>query len=223
MSLAIPLVLVILSIPAVFAMGVTAGYFLWGGDDRRAQSSEGAQNVTRYDVPVDDDPILGPKKAPITIVEFSDYECPYCKRWHSQVFNQLMEEYPGKIRFVFRDFPLSSIHPNAAPAAEAADCAHEQGKFWEFNDMLFNGQLGLSPDAYIAYAQELGLDMDKFQECVSSRRYADEVQADLNWATNLGIRSTPTFFLNGIPIVGAQPFEFFKDVVEKELAGEFSK
>jgi protein-disulfide isomerase len=134
-----------------------------------------------------------------------------------------MEEFSGKIRFVYRDFPIASIHPNAESAAEAADCALEQDKFWEFNRKLFEGPQGLGTSAYMQYAQELGLDTNQFEECIDSSRYREEVQADLNWAANLGVRSTPTFFLNGIPIVGAQPYEVFKQVVEKELAGEIPK
>jgi protein-disulfide isomerase len=178
------------------------------------------QQVIRYDVPIDDDPVLGPDDAPITLIEFSDYECPYCRRWHLEVFPRLLENYSDKIRFVYRDFPLTSIHPNAVPAAEAANCAHEQDMFWEFNEALFSMRLGLNQDAYLAYAEELELDLEAFSECVSSGRHQAEVLADLQWASNLGVRSTPTFFLNGIALVGAQPYELFQEVIEKELAGE---
>jgi protein-disulfide isomerase len=168
---------------------------------------------------VDDDPAIGPPDAPITIIEFSDFQCPYCKRWHNEVYGRLMQEYQGKVRVVFRDFPLSSIHPDAESAAEAADCANEQGAFWEYHDKLFNGdQLGQT--VYLQYAQELGLDMDKFKTCVDTGRYKSEVAADYDYASNLGVRSTPTFFLNGLPIVGAQPYDVFKQVIEQELAGE---
>lgn len=176
--------------------------------------------VTRYDVPVDDDPSLGPEQAPITLIEFSDYECPYCRKWYTEVFSQLMATYPDKVRFVFRDFPLSSIHANAAPAANAANCAGEQGNYWDFHNKLFDMELGLSKDAYLQYASQLGLDEKAFQECVESERYKEEVQADFDYAANLGVRSTPTFFINGIAVVGAQPFEVFQQVIEKELAGE---
>ena len=178
-----------------------------------------ARQVTRYDVPIDDDPILGPEDAPITLIEFSDYECPFCKRWHDETFDRLIDAFPGQIRFVYRDFPLTNIHPNAAPAAEAANCAHEQDRFWDFHRKLFSSST-LNASTYLAYATELGLDLDAFQECVTSRRYQDEVVADLEWAVNLGISSTPTFFINGIALVGAQPFDVFNDVITKELAGE---
>jgi protein-disulfide isomerase len=183
-------------------------------------AAEANAPVQRYDIPVDDDPQLGPENAPITIVEFSDYECPYCQKFHSETFARLIESYPEQIRFVYRDFPLASIHPNAASASEAANCANEQNVFWEYHDLLFSGSKGLSGDAYLAYAQELSLDMTAFGECVDSRRYEDEVQADFDFAARLGVRSTPTFFINGLPLVGAQPFEIFKQVIDQELAGE---
>jgi protein-disulfide isomerase len=229
--------LALVMIPLAFVLGVAAGYLYWGRGPgaapaiaqavkataaAQAQNADQNQQVTRYEVPVDDDPVLGPKDAPITIVEFSDYECPYCRKWHTETFARLMETYPGKIRFVYRDFPLSSIHPNAQPAAEAANCAGEQGKYYEFSEKLFNGQ-ALSPQVYSQYAGELGMDTKAFEACVSSGKYASEVTADLNWAADLGVRSTPTFFINGLPVVGAQPYEMFKQVIDKELAGEFPK
>jgi protein-disulfide isomerase len=227
-------------VPVAFLLGLLAGYLYWGrgpgvstavaqavSATATAQQAEAAaqqqQQITRYDVPVDDDPVLGPDDAAITIIEFSDYECPYCRSWHAQTFDRLMEAFPDQIRFVYRDFPLSSIHPNAAPAAEAANCAGEQSKYWEFNELLFSGKYDLGPQAYTQYAGELGLDGTAFEECVSSGRYQGEVQADLDWAANLGVRSTPTFFINGIPLVGAQPYEVFKQVIDKELAGEIPK
>ncbi len=189
-----------------------------------AQSNPGAPvetpQVVRYDVPADDDPFLGSEDAPITIVEFSDYECPYCRQWHSEVYSQLIDTYGDQIRFVYRDFPLESIHANAKPAAEAANCANEQGVFWDYHDKLFSMELGLSADAYQEYASQLGMDEEAFQECIASRRYQQEVQSDFDFAANLGVRSTPTFFINGIAVVGAQPFEIFQQVIEKELAGE---
>jgi protein-disulfide isomerase len=229
-------------IPLAFVLGILAGYLYWGrgpgasaaiaqavsatASAQTAQQGENAgqaQQVTRYDVPLDDDPVLGPQDAAITIVEFSDYECPFCKKWHIETFDRLMETFPDQIRFVFRDFPLTNIHPNAAPAAEAANCAGEQGKYFEFNELLFTGPYDLSPQSYAKYANNLGLDAAAFEECVISGRHQEEVMADLEWAAELGVRSTPTFFINGIPLVGAQPYEVFKQVIEKELAGEIPK
>lgn len=224
-------------IPLAFMLGLLAGYLTWGraGSTPASASTEAVaetaarapdqaagdpqQEVVRYDVPEDDDPVLGSDQAPITIIEFSDYECPYCRRWHLEAFPLIREAFPDQVRFVFRDFPLTSIHPNAVPAAEAANCAFEQGLFWEFNEKLFSGA-ALSPAVYNQYAEDLGMDLPRFKECVASGRYRDEVLADLAWATNLGVSSTPTFFINGIALVGAQPFEVFKQIIEKELAGE---
>ena len=220
-------------LPLAFVLGLSVGYLFWGRNTGASQpapqvaaaqqdpaQAQATQAVKRYDVPVDDDPSIGPEDAPITLIEFSDFECPYCRRWHEQVYTRLRQEYPDQVRIVFRDFPLSSLHPNAIPAAEAADCAYEQGAFWEFQDKLFSGEYELGSEAYTQYAEDLGLDTQNFQECVDTGRYNDEVMADFEYASNLGVRSTPTFFLNGIPLVGAQPYEMFKQVIDQELAGE---
>lgn len=229
-------ILIMVLIPLAFAFGLLAGYLYWGRGPGattaiaqavsatiQAQNADQSQKITRYDVPVDDDPVLGSKDAKITIIEFSDYECPFCRKWHVETFSRLRETYGDQIRFVFRDFPLTSLHPNAASAAEAANCAGEQGKYWEYSDKLFSGEYSLGSQAYTQYARDLGLDAQAFEECVSSGRHQAEVMADLEWAANLGVRSTPTFFINGIPLVGAQPYDIFKQVIDKELAGEIPK
>ncbi|MBN1669145.1 MAG: thioredoxin domain-containing protein, partial [Anaerolineales bacterium] len=130
------------------------------------------------------------------------------------------EAYAGQIRLVFRDFPLDSIHPDATPAAAAAQCAHEQDAYWEFSDLLFSDIRALTRANFETYASELGLDLPAFAACLDSERYIEEVQADFEYAANLGVRSTPTFFVNGIPIVGAQPFEVFQNLIDQELAGQ---
>ena len=216
-----------LLLPVVFVLGIVAGYLLWGRTppatataDSPATLATPTVQVRRYDVSVDDDPFIGPEDAPITIIEFSDYQCPYCKKWHDEVLDRMLANYPGQIRFVYRDFPLISIHPGAAPAAEAADCAGEQGSYWPFYQALFSMKYDLTTEAYQQYAAELGLDMQAFAECLADRRYEPEVMGDYNYAVNLGVSSTPTFFINGIPIVGAQPYEVFKQLIDKELAGE---
>ncbi|MGB7094417.1 MAG: thioredoxin domain-containing protein [Anaerolineales bacterium] len=234
-----------LVMPLIFIVGLGSGYLLRGwaplpvapsaaiaaessssSDPRVAVSQSNSDapvenpQVVRYDVPVDDDPVLGAEDAPITIVEFSDYECPYCRQWHSEVYTQLIDTYGDQIRFVYRDFPLESIHANAYPAAEAANCAYEQGAFWDYHDKLFSMELGLGREAYTEYASQLDLDGEAFKECIESGRYQEEVQLDFEFAANLGVRSTPTFFINGIAVVGAQPFDIFQQVIERELAGE---
>lgn len=219
-------------IVVAFGAGLLAGYLLWGGNHpapqqqtAAAQQQPQAQNqpngtptaVKRYDVDTDDDPSIGPKTAPVTIIEFSDYQCPYCRRWAEQVEGELLKTYGDKIRIVYRDFPLTSIHPEALPAAEAANCAGEQGKYWEYHDALFGRKHGLGHDAYLAYAKDLGLNMAQFTQCLDEHRYQDEIKADQQYAMQLGVRSTPTFFINGIPVVGAQPFSVFKQIIDKEL------
>jgi protein-disulfide isomerase len=155
----------------------------------------------------------------VTIIEFSDYQCPYCEKWNQEVFAQLIQNYGNQVRFVYRDFPLPS-HPEAQPAAEAADCAGEQGKYWDFHNKLFSGQQSLSQAAYQQYAGDIGLDLTKFNECVTSRRFQKEVEADLSYASNIGVSSTPTFFINGRPLIGAQPYASFKQVIDQELSAK---
>ena len=208
-------------LPLAFVAGLGAGFLFWGRDVPNAPpTGEQQANVQRFNVPVDDDPIYGPDDAPITIIEFSDYECPYCRRFHIEVFPLLLANYGEQIRFVFRDFPLSSMHVNAISAAQAANCAGEQDKYWEYQDVMFSWAYGLGETAYLQYAQDIDLDESEFTECLESGRYEEEIMADYQFAAQLGIRSTPTFFVNGIPLVGAQPFDVFQDLIDKELAGE---
>jgi protein-disulfide isomerase len=217
-----------------FAAGVLLGYVVWGFDTAseipfvaaqaggpvvEAPVTEQPQQARRYEVASEGFPSIGPSNAPITIVEFSDYQCPYCRRWHEQVYEPLLNAYPGQIRMVYRHFPLTSIHPDAFPAAEAAMCAGEQNAYWPFHEKLFSSD-ALGSSVYTKYAEELGLDMDTFESCIKEGRFKEAIQADLDFAVNLGVRSTPTFFINGLAIVGAQPLDIFKQVIDKELAGE---
>ena len=215
-----------------FALGIIIGYLAWGRTPAAftvsaeppaaVEAATSAPQYVRYKIPTDGYPSLGPANAPITLVEFADFQCPFCREWEQQTYKPLLAAYPGKIRIVYRDFPLTSIHPNAMPAAEAAQCANEQGKFWDFHDKLFASE-NLSDDVYKQYAQELGLDMNKFNECASTHKYAKNIQADSDFATNLGINSTPTFFINGLALIGAQPLNAFTSVIDKELAGQIPK
>ena len=176
----------------------------------------------RYDIPTDNFYALGPADAPITIVEFSDYECPFCRRWHAEVYKPLLAAYPGKIRLVYRNLPLTSIHPDALAAAEAAMCAGEQDVYWKYHDRLFSSE-SLGNSTLIQYAQDLGLNMAVFEACISDHKYQKAIQTDSDFAINLGINSTPTFFINGLALVGAQPLDVFKQVIDKELRGEIPK
>src|SRR3989304_1236601 len=210
----------ILTLMIVFTLGIGSGYLLWGSDTTVA-ANDTADNapLTRYSVEEGGNPSIGPADAPVTIIEFSDYQCPYCQRWHEQVFFRLLQEYPTQVRIVYRDMPPGG-HPQAVPAAEAANCANEQGAYWQYHDKLFSYEYDLGKDAYLAYASELGLDMTNFSECLETGRYADEVAADLEYAQSLGGNSTPTFYINGIFVQGALPYENFKSLIDQELAGE---
>jgi len=214
----LPFILLAIGLIAFFGIGMGSGYLIWGVEPKPTPMT-----VTRYDVPEDDDPSMGPADAEIVIIEFSDYQCPYCKKWHDEVFSQLLAEYPDQIRFVYRDFPLTSIHPQAVPAAIAANCAGELGNYWDYYTALFSYEYDLGREAFIQYASEIGLDVDAFTECIDEERYYDEVMADLTYAANLGVQATPTFFINGIPIGGAYPFDVFKEVIDTELAGGYTK
>lgn len=208
---------------AFFGLGLGSGYLAWGYNWPTPEPTLQVtipEDLQRFDVSEDGNPSIGPADAPITIIEFSDYQCPFCTKWHDEVFVRLIKEYPDTVRIVYRDFPLNSIHPAATAAAEAANCANEQGNYWDYHSALFSEKYGLEREGFIKYAQDINLDVPAFTQCFDERRYAAEVQADYEYAAQLGIRSTPTFFLNGIPIVGAQPYDLFRQVIEKELAGE---
>lgn len=170
------------------------------------------------EVDVDDDAIKGDEDAKVTIIEFSEFQCPFCKKYYDEAYGKIIEEYvdTGKVRYVFRDFPLS-FHANAQKASEAAECAHEQDKFWEYHDKLFKNQQSLDVDSLKKYAKDLGLDEDKFNACLDSGKYEQEVKDDFNDGVNYGVQGTPSFFINGKLIAGAQPFENFKVIIEEEL------
>jgi protein-disulfide isomerase len=206
-----------LFIPVAFVLGLGSGYLLWGHITSPAVA--GTTGVQRVTVSTDGDPSIGPEDAPVTIVEFSDYQCPYCKTWYQQTYDQLMANYPGKIRFVYRDLPLP-MHPEAIPAAEAADCAEEQGAFWKYHDALFSGQYTLGRTAYEQYAADLGLDTTAFSACLDDHRYQAEVKANAADAARLGLTGTPSFVINGRILIGALPFEDFKAIIDEELAGK---
>jgi protein-disulfide isomerase len=200
-----------------------------------AEAQQQAQNQPRptmapADVPLGDAPILGDPDAPITIVEYSDYQCPFCSRHYSQTYPLLQRNFieTGIVRYVFKDFPLTSIHPQAVEAAEAARCAREVGgdsAYWEMHDRLFDGQDAWSGNPeYLAvfegYAAELELDQTAFRECLDSGRYVNAITADLEEGAGFGVSGTPAFFVNGQPLQGAQPYEAFVALIEALSATE---
>lgn len=213
-----------------FAVGVLVGYVVWGRGVPTVVAAQPSGPVVeapvaqepqykRYDVPTDGYPSLGPNDAKLVIVEFSDFQCPFCRRFHDDTYQALLNAYPGQIRFVYRNLPLESIHPNAMPAAVASLCANDQNAYWGFHEKLFSKET-LDEATYIQYATDLGLNVDTFTACLSSGKHDAFIQADMDFALGLGVQSTPTFFVNGLAIVGAQPLVNFQQIIDKELAGE---
>jgi protein-disulfide isomerase len=173
-------------------------------------------------VGVDDDYVLGDADAPVSVIVFGDYQCPFCKKAADTAEKQIRDEYvaAGKVKIAFRDYPLDSIHPFARPAAEAAQCAGAQGKYWEYHDALFERQSQLPTIDYVGLASELKLDTKAFAGCISAKTYASEVQKDQEAGVALGIDGTPATFINGVLIPGAYPYEAYKQEIEKALAGK---
>lgn len=187
---------------------------------------------TRIFVSLSDDPVKGNPNAPVTIVEFSDFQCPFCARFFAQTLPQIQQDYidSGKVKLVFRDFPIESIHANARAASFAAECADDQGKFWQYHDKLFEGQtqwarLSASDAAntFKQYAIELGLNSDSFNSCFNSPKHLDEVNEDFQNGANYGVTGTPAFFIGNdkdgyVMLIGAKPYSSFQQVIDNELS-----
>lgn len=175
-----------------------------------------------------DEPVRGSADAPLTLVEFTDYQCPYCRRFQAEVWPRLKREWvdTGKLRVVVRDLPLG-FHAGALPAAEAAHCAAEQGQFWAMHDALLKPATGLDETGLEAQARIVGLDVPRFRDCVASKRYAMAIARNAALASSLGINGTPAFvmgtvhrnLLYGWALMGARPYEDFDTVLRTELAG----
>jgi protein-disulfide isomerase len=195
---------------------------------RQAPSPSEPQNVV---LNIDHNPFKGNKNAKLTLIEFSDYQCPFCGRYFRDTLPKIETDYikTGKVKYVFSDFPLESIHQNAFKAAEAAHCAGEQGKYWEMHDRLFNNQATLSPENLPSHAKAIGLDISKFQKCLDSGKYAAEIRKNMKEGQNAGMSGTPTFFLGVTKpndsnvkvvskVVGAQPYTNFKQTIDGLLS-----
>lgn len=163
------------------------------------------------------DPAVGTTAAKITIVEFSDFQCPYCLR-AAPTLKQLRQTYGDKVRVVWKDFPLTQIHPEAFKAAEAGHCAADQGKFWEYHDKLFASQQALQPEFLKQYAREMGMDATKFDACLDASTYSERVRDSVAAGAQVGVSSTPTLYVNGRRLEGAQPYEVLAAVIDEELA-----
>ena len=182
-------------------------------------------------ISIDNDPIIGNPDAPITIVEFSDFQCPFCARFHTQTLPSILEEYieQGKVKLVFRDFPIQSIHPNALPASVAAECANDQNKFREMHDMLFEKQSEWNKlettealSLFSQYASDMQLNQEIFDSCLTSGKHISEIKKDLDDGKEYGVTGTPGFFVGNdqigfVELKGAQPFESFKKVIDAQL------
>ncbi len=171
-----------------------------------------------YDLTVDisEDPFRGNPDAPITIIEFSDFTCGYCGRFATTTLEPLLAEYPDQVKLVYIDYPFLS--QMSVPAALAAECAHDQGMFWEMHDLIFNNQQGMSPDSLRSHAETLELDLDAYDACFDEGVHIEEIRADLSHGQELGVSGTPAFFVNGRFVSGAQPVDVFRRFIDEELA-----
>jgi protein-disulfide isomerase len=174
--------------------------------------SQVEQSDDLVDVSVDDDPWLGTDDADLVIIEFADFSCPYCQDL-SDIVRRLAVGYGDRVQFVYRDFPVSEIHPNAQMAAEAAECADEQGKFWEYHDKLYQNQGDFDLQSLRGYAAQIGIDAVDFSACINSGRMRSEVQNDYADGVMAGVVGTPTFFFNGLKVSGAIPEDIFEQII----------
>ncbi|MGH1522331.1 MAG: DsbA family protein [Nitrosopumilus sp.] len=182
-------------------------------------------------ISADDDPVIGDPNAPITIIEFSDFQCPFCARFHVQTLPSIYEEYieQGKVKLVFRDFPIQSIHPNALPASIAAECANDQGKFKEMHDKLFESQndwnkqeTNVALAMFAEYAETIEIEKKEFESCITSGKHINDIRKDLEDGREYGVTGTPGFFVGNdeigyVELKGAQPFESFKKIIDAQL------
>ena len=173
--------------------------------------------ISRVEVSINEAPFKGSDKASVRLVKFEDFQCPYCKMVQPR-FGELLKKYEGKLKIIHKDLPLDAIHPQARLAAEAARCAGDQGKFWEFHDRAYQGSPKVTADDLKAYAKDVGLNEASFTSCITSGKFKSAVQKDLIEGSNLGLTGTPSFFINGRELSGAQPLEAFTTIIDEELA-----
>lgn len=173
--------------------------------------------LVRVDLSVKGAPSKGSEKAEVTIVKFEDFQCPYCKAVQPN-FQEVLKRYDGKVRLVHKDLPLDQIHPQARQAAEAARCADDEGKFWEYHDRLYASSPNAAPEDLRLYAKDLGLNQELFDKCLARGKYKAAIQKDLNEAANLGLTGTPAFFINGRELSGAQSVQAISQIIDEELS-----
>ncbi len=223
---AIVLAAILISGTILYTKGAFSGLT---GQQGSIEQKNGNQPPVKVDVSADDDPVLGNANVPVTVIEFSDFQCPFCRQFWRDTFSQLKKEYidTGKIKLVYRDFPLTSIHPSSLASALAGECAHSQGKFWQFHDAIFEGQdkqgtgtITYTVDDIKKWAQQAGLAMPAFNSCLDAKKYDSEVQKDIADGTKAGVSGTPAFFINGQSLLGAQPFNVFKQIIDQTLTAK---
>lgn len=221
-----------LPISIIVAAVVISGAILYSRavPSKSSDSVATGQNANKQvkepvDVSIDDDAVLGKSDAPVTIIEFSDFQCPFCRSFWKNAFAEIVKEYidTGKAKLVFRDYPLS-FHPMGVPSAKAGECAKEQGKFWEMHDVIFEEQekLGEGTVQYTVndlkkWAAKVGVNTTQFNDCVDSEKYKAEIEKDAADGVAAGVTGTPAIFINGRLIAGAQPFSVFKTIIDEEL------
>jgi len=189
-----------------------------GGSDGGSDSGSGSNDEAIAEGIAKHDPAWGPEDATVVVQEFADFQCPYCGKFALQTYPQIKEAYGDKIRFVFRDFPLTSIHSSAQKAAEAGQCAQDQGLFWEYHDLMFANQSAIGDSDLRGYAEEVGADTGKFNDCLDSGKNAREVLLDAQDGRKAGVSGTPAFLINDVLLSGAQPFEQFQLAIDQALA-----
>lgn len=204
----------------------TAASYGSPGPSASTATAGAATAQTKVDVLADEDAFLGKADAKVTIIEFSDFQCPFCRRLWKDTLPKIKAEYidAGKVMFVYRDFPLS-FHAGAQKAAEAAECAEDQGKFWEMHDKIFaeqdkqgTGTIQFGIADLKKWARQIGLNTQQFNDCLDSDKYKAEVEKDFADGSAAGVTGTPNTFVNGIKVNGAQPYENFKKIIDEELA-----
>ena len=205
-----------------FGVRVEKGINDYIDKQKAAQGQAPQQDSGPVNVDISGAPMVGQKNAPVTIVEFSDFECPFCGRFHQDTLPQIVSNYidKGSARLVYRNFPLS-FHKESKNAALAAACARDQGgdvTFFKYHDLLYTNQTSLGVDNYKKWAVDLGLNASKFNDCYDKQKYASLIDKDLQDGSSYGVNGTPAFFINGTRLTGAQPFSAFKTIIDQELA-----
>ena len=195
----------------VFVTGLALGFGWGSGTARTNMVFSGAMSG------LEDRPFLGPADALVTIVEYTDYECVFCQRYYQSTFRTLMDEYDGNIRYFVRHFPVPSIHPSSVRAALAATCAEDQGVFWAYHDILFSDGADLTAGGLRESAAQVGLELDRFDECIASQETLPRIQEDVERGASYGVRGTPAFFVNGRVVFGAQPLDVFRATIDAAL------